>query len=275
MAAADRRADRRGVCGEGHGGVPGADGRARVRPRRHRRSRWAFVERVRRTSRLVHRSRTTGHRRSCRARCSAGAPDWRGHRSGRRLDPRCGHGCVFGDPSAHAFKRAVLEAGGFVPTRGPMPWTPEFWAQMRVMVFEPFWARFGSLGAGPFPGSRGLAALRGRVGVVGVARLLGNDRRVRGRVAAHPDRRPRRPTAARRAGLPALDVYALSVCGVGVCFGLAGVDWRQPGAAGRHGRALDAAPRPAAHRARGATRGRGSRTAATRARAGASTQERP
>ncbi|WP_291983455.1 hypothetical protein [Luteitalea sp.] len=61
---------------------------------------------------------------------------------------------VFGDPSAHAFKRAVLEAGGFVPTAGPMPWTPEFWAQMRVMVFEPFWARFGSLGAGPFPGSK-------------------------------------------------------------------------------------------------------------------------
>jgi hypothetical protein len=61
---------------------------------------------------------------------------------------------VFGDPSAHAFKRAVLEAGGFVPTAGPMPWTPEFWTQMRVMVFEPFWARFGSLGAGPFPGSK-------------------------------------------------------------------------------------------------------------------------
>ena len=37
---------------------------------------------------------------------------------------------------------------------GPMPWTAEFWAHMRVMVFEPFWARFGSLGAGPFPGSR-------------------------------------------------------------------------------------------------------------------------
>jgi hypothetical protein len=25
---------------------------------------------------------------------------------------------------------------------------------MRVMVFEPFWARFGSLGAGPLPGTR-------------------------------------------------------------------------------------------------------------------------
>ena len=61
---------------------------------------------------------------------------------------------VFGDPQAVAFKKAVLEAGGFVPLGGPMPWTAEFWAHMRVMVFEPFWARFGSLGAGPFPGSR-------------------------------------------------------------------------------------------------------------------------
>ncbi len=61
---------------------------------------------------------------------------------------------VFGDPQAFAFKKAVLEAGGFVPARGPMPWHAEFWVQMRVMVFEPFWARFGSLGAGPFPDSR-------------------------------------------------------------------------------------------------------------------------
>jgi hypothetical protein len=61
---------------------------------------------------------------------------------------------VFGDPTAFAFKKAILEAGGFVPAAGPMPWTVEFWSQMRVMVFEPFWARFGSLGAGPFPGSK-------------------------------------------------------------------------------------------------------------------------
>ena len=61
---------------------------------------------------------------------------------------------VFGDPQAFAFKKAVLEAGGFVPVAGPMPWSGEFWAQMRTMVFEPFWARFGSLGAGPFPGSQ-------------------------------------------------------------------------------------------------------------------------
>lgn len=61
---------------------------------------------------------------------------------------------LYGDPLAFEFKRAILEAGGFVPTRGPMPWTSAFWAEMRVMVFEPFWARFGSLGAGPFAGSK-------------------------------------------------------------------------------------------------------------------------
>lgn len=61
---------------------------------------------------------------------------------------------VFGDPRAAAFKRAVLEAAGFVPAGGPMPWTADFWRQMQTMVFEPFWARFGSLGAGPFPGAR-------------------------------------------------------------------------------------------------------------------------
>ena len=59
---------------------------------------------------------------------------------------------MFGDPTARAFKKAILEAGGFAPTAGPMPWTPEFWTQMRVIVLEPFWARFGSLGAGPFLG---------------------------------------------------------------------------------------------------------------------------
>jgi hypothetical protein len=61
---------------------------------------------------------------------------------------------VFGDPTAFDFKKAILEAGGFVPAAGPMPWSGEFWSQMQVMVFEPFWARFGSLGAGPFPGSK-------------------------------------------------------------------------------------------------------------------------
>ncbi len=81
---------------------------------------------------------------------------------------------VFGDPQAIAFKTAILEAGGFVPAAGPMPWSAEFWSQMRVMVFEPFWARFGSLGAGPFPGSRvwliyvGATALLVLVAAIGV-----------------------------------------------------------------------------------------------------------
>ncbi|HTU98970.1 MAG TPA: hypothetical protein VMF13_00410, partial [Luteitalea sp.] len=35
---------------------------------------------------------------------------------------------LYGDPQAFEFKRRILEAGGFVPTPGPMPWTAEFWA---------------------------------------------------------------------------------------------------------------------------------------------------
>ena len=140
---------------------------------------------------------------------------------------------VFGDPSAHAFKRAVLEAGGFVPTRGPMPWTPEFWTQMRVMVFEPFWARFGSLGAGPFPGSRvwlPYAAASVWLVVLACWGAIGTSlaawRRIRRAPLPTPDgplgerALPTNPApqSAERA-LPT--VYALSVCGVGVCVGLA------------------------------------------------------
>lgn len=61
---------------------------------------------------------------------------------------------VFGDPLARAFKREVLAIGGFVVTEGPPVLSRAFAEQMRVMVFEPFWARFGSLGAGPLPGTR-------------------------------------------------------------------------------------------------------------------------
>ena len=119
---------------------------------------------------------------------------------------------VFGDPQATAFKTAVLEAGGFVPLTGPLPWTTAFWAQMRVMVFEPFWARFGSLGAGPFPGSRiwlvyGMASvvivLVAALGVVGWT------------VAGIRDvRRGHGGTAART-------TLATTVCGTGVVVGLA------------------------------------------------------
>lgn len=61
---------------------------------------------------------------------------------------------VFGDPLARAFKRDVLALGGFQVTDGPPVLSREFAAQMQTMVFEPFWARFGSLGAGPLPGTR-------------------------------------------------------------------------------------------------------------------------
>lgn len=61
---------------------------------------------------------------------------------------------VFGDPLARAFKRDVLATGGFTVVEGPPILSQAFASQMRSMVFEPFWARFGSLGAGPMPGTR-------------------------------------------------------------------------------------------------------------------------
>lgn len=61
---------------------------------------------------------------------------------------------VFGDPLARAFKREVLAIGGFVVTEGPPVFSAAFVEQLRLMVFEAFWARFGSLGAGPLPGTR-------------------------------------------------------------------------------------------------------------------------
>lgn len=61
---------------------------------------------------------------------------------------------VFGDPLAREFKREVLALGGFHVTEGPPVLSAAFVGQMQTMVFEPFWARFGSLGAGPLPGTR-------------------------------------------------------------------------------------------------------------------------
>lgn len=61
---------------------------------------------------------------------------------------------VFGDPLARAFKREVLAVGGFAVTEGPPIFSLAFADDLRRMVFEPFWARFGSLGAGPLPGTR-------------------------------------------------------------------------------------------------------------------------
>jgi hypothetical protein len=119
---------------------------------------------------------------------------------------------VFGDPQAFAFKKAILEAGGFVPVPGPMPWTAEFWTQMRVMVFEPFWARFGSLGAGPFPGSRVW-------GVYALASLLLVLVPAWGAVAWM--RAAWQELRAGRGGRASCTAMAVTVCGVGVALGLA------------------------------------------------------
>jgi hypothetical protein len=63
---------------------------------------------------------------------------------------------VFGDPLAREFKRDILGRSGFaaIGAAPPGPLDPAFWTAMRLQVFEAFWARFGSLGAGPDAGSR-------------------------------------------------------------------------------------------------------------------------
>jgi hypothetical protein len=101
---------------------------------------------------------------------------------------------VFGDPQAFAFKKA------------------EFWTQMRVMVFEPFWARFGSLGAGPFPGSRVW-------GVYALASLLLVLVPAWGAVAWM--RAAWQELRAGRGGRASCTAMAVTVCGVGVALGLA------------------------------------------------------
>lgn len=118
---------------------------------------------------------------------------------------------VFGDPAASAFKRALLEAGGFVPAAGPMPWTGEFWSQMRVMVFEPFWARFGSLGAGPLPHSRVwpiYAAASAMLGLIAIVGIVGWTRA------------GLRQVSTGTAGRAACTMMAVAVCAVGVGVGL-------------------------------------------------------
>jgi hypothetical protein len=63
---------------------------------------------------------------------------------------------VFGDPFATTFKQRILEQSGFLALSQLQPGVsdPAFWHLLRAQVFEAFWARFGSLGAGPDPGSR-------------------------------------------------------------------------------------------------------------------------
>lgn len=111
---------------------------------------------------------------------------------------------TIGDPLARDFKRALLEAGGFVVQPGPPLLSHAFLEQLRLMVFEAFWARFGSLGAGPFPGTR----LWWLYGLATVGLTLGLLSGVGAAVRA---------PAARRT--------ALRVCAAGVAIGLSLWAW--------------------------------------------------
>lgn len=97
---------------------------------------------------------------------------------------------AFGDPFARTFKRSVLEQSGFLALSRvqPGPLEAAFWTGLKGQVFEAFWARFGSLGAGPDAGSRVWwiygaltlllvgAAATGLAGVVnGLRRRTAND----------------------------------------------------------------------------------------------------
>jgi hypothetical protein len=63
---------------------------------------------------------------------------------------------VFGDPLASDFKRDLLDRSGFITLAAAQPRVTDtaFWVQLHAQVYEAFWARFGSLGAGPDAGSR-------------------------------------------------------------------------------------------------------------------------
>ena len=75
-----------------------------------------------------------------------------------------------GDPFASEFKRAALEAHGYGGAAGvPGVLDPGFWRYFVVMVIEPFWARFGSLGAGLANGSRGWWAYFALTAVIAAA----------------------------------------------------------------------------------------------------------
>jgi hypothetical protein len=61
---------------------------------------------------------------------------------------------VLGDPLGRQFRVDVLRAAGLGQTPSPGLLDPALLTLWRTALFESFWARFGSLGAGPFPGSR-------------------------------------------------------------------------------------------------------------------------
>lgn len=121
---------------------------------------------------------------------------------------------VFGDPLARAFKREVLALGGFVVLDRPPILSVAFADELRRLVFEPFWARFGSLGAGPLPGTR-LWWVYGTATLVLVALAsAGCSRAARDGVEA-----------LRRRELPAPAAASLIACAVGVAAGLALWAW--------------------------------------------------
>ncbi len=172
-------ADRRGVRGQGHGDLPRADGRARVRAG------------CRRTASASARGSacSTGSARTLWPPCApvllilVGIVAGSGVDSRPRLDRvrrSAGRRLQEGDPRGRRIRAA---------RRARCPGPREFWAQMRVMVFEPFWARFGSLGAGPFPGSRsGSSTVRRRC----CSRVAGGARGRRLEPRGHPRGTPRR-----------------------------------------------------------------------------------
>lgn len=61
---------------------------------------------------------------------------------------------IFGDPLGRQFRAAILATAGLAPTPTPGLLDRAILEVWRVHVFESFWGRFGSLGAGPLPGSR-------------------------------------------------------------------------------------------------------------------------
>ncbi len=95
---------------------------------------------------------------------------WPGWHAWRRLGSRCAAAAlgvcltgawvplrewlVFGDPLGRGFRAAILAAAGLGPTPSPGLLDRAILEVWRVHVFESFWARFGSLGAGPLAGSR-------------------------------------------------------------------------------------------------------------------------
>ena len=83
---------------------------------------------------------------------------------------------VFGDPMASAFKRDLLDRSGFLAlsTVQPGVGTPAFWAMLRAQVFEAFWGRFGSLGAGPDGASRLWLVYAASTVLIAIAVIVGS-----------------------------------------------------------------------------------------------------